>query len=61
VLGLGLAARVSAKLGEGVLNGLMMARFGVAAIAVCRPLPYLGRQPPTLGEVAGGILPKGDG
>ncbi len=60
VLGLGLAARVSAKLGEGVLNGLMMARFGVAAIAVCRPLPYLGREPPTLGEVAGGILPRGE-
>lgn len=60
VLGLGLAARVSAKLGEGVLNGLMMARFGLAAIAVCRPLPFLGRQPPTLGEVAGGFLPKGE-
>ncbi len=61
VLGLGLAARVSAKLGEGVLNGLMTARFGLAAIAVCRPLPYLGARPPTLGDVAGGFLPKGDG
>ena len=38
VLGLGLAARISAKLGEGVLNGLMTARFGLAALAVCRPL-----------------------
>ncbi|KAA2236295.1 YcjF family protein [Salinarimonas soli] len=60
VLGLGLAARVSAKLGEGVLNGLMTARFGLAAIAVCRPLPYLGTRPPTIGDVAGGFLPKLD-
>ena len=60
VLGLGLAARVSAKLGEGVLNGLMTARFGLAAIAVCRPLPYLGVRPPTIGDVAGGFLPKLD-
>jgi putative membrane protein len=43
VLGLGLAARISAKLGEGVLNGLMTARFGLAALAVCRPLPSSGR------------------
>src|SRR3712207_6930775 len=36
-LGLGVAARISAKLGEGVLNGLMTARFGLAALNVCRP------------------------
>ncbi len=57
-LGLGLAARVSAKLGEGVLNGLMTARFGLAAIAVCRPLPYLAARPPTIGDVASGFLPR---
>lgn len=56
VLGLGLAARVSAKLGEGVLNGLMTARFGVAAIAVCRPLPYMGEAPPKFSDVAGELL-----
>ena len=42
-LGLGLAARISAKLGEGVLNGLMTARFGLAALNVCRPLPFIAR------------------
>lgn len=56
VLGLGLAARISAKLGEGVLNGLMTARFGLAAIAVCRPLPFVRAAPPKLGEVAGELL-----
>ena len=56
VLGLGLAARVSAKLGEGVLNGLMTARFGLAALAVCRPLPYVREKPPTVNEVAGDLI-----
>jgi putative membrane protein len=58
VLGLGLAARISAKLGEGVLNGLMTARFGLAALAVCRPLPYVREEPPRLGDVAGELLSR---
>ena len=56
VLGLGLAARVSAKLGEGVLNGLMTARFGLAALEVCRPLPFIRETPPRIADVAGEIL-----
>ena len=59
-LGLGLAARISAKLGEGVLNGLMTARFGLAALNVCRPLPFIGEPPPRLGDVAGELLPSGE-
>lgn len=55
-LGLGIAARVSAKLGEGVLNGLMTARFGLAALAVCRPLPFTREAPPTVNDVAGELL-----
>ena len=38
----------------------MTARFGLAAIAVCRPLPYLGEAPPKISDVAGEILPRGD-
>ena len=53
VLGLGLAARISAKLGEGVLNGLMTARFGLAALSVCRPLPFIREETPKIGDVAG--------
>jgi putative membrane protein len=60
LLGLGLAARISAKLGEGVLNGLMTARFGLAALAVCRPLPFVKEEPPRLGDVAGALLSKAD-
>lgn len=55
-LGLGLAAKVSAKLGEGVLNGLMTARFGLAALAVCRPLPFVREAAPRLSDVAGSLF-----
>jgi putative membrane protein len=47
----GLAARLSARLGEGVINGLLTARVGIAAIEVCRPLPFVNGQPPRLGDV----------
>ncbi len=55
VVGQGLAARISAKLGEGVLNGLLTARIGLAALAVCRPMPFVEVAPPTLGDVAGDL------
>ncbi len=55
VLGQGLAARLSAKLGEGVLNGLLTARVGLAALAVCRPLPFVEAPPPSLSDVAGDL------
>lgn len=55
VLGQGLAARLSAKLGEGVINGMLTARIGLAALAVCRPLPFVEATPPTLSDVAGDL------
>jgi hypothetical protein len=39
VLGHGIAAKLSQRLGDGVLNGLLTARLGLAAIDVTRPLP----------------------
>lgn len=38
--------RVSAKLGEGAFNGALTARLGVAALAICRPLPFIEAKPP---------------
>ncbi|HEY5794142.1 MAG TPA: TIGR01620 family protein [Bosea sp. (in: a-proteobacteria)] len=55
VVGQGLAARLSAKLGEGVINGMLTARIGLAALAVCRPLPFVEATPPTLADVAGDL------
>ncbi len=40
MLGHGIAAKLSQRLGEGVLNGLLTARLGLAAIDVTRPLPF---------------------
>lgn len=56
VLGLGLAARLSAKLGEGVLNGLLTVRVGLAAIEVCRPLPFTAVEPPRFTDIAAGLF-----
>ncbi len=39
LVGQGLAAKLSARLGEGVVNGLMTVRVGIAAMRVVRPLP----------------------
>ena len=61
VVGHGLAARLSARLGEGVINGLLTARIGIAAAEVCRPLPYREGVPPRLGDVLAVLRPLGGG
>lgn len=40
VVGHGIAARLSTRLGEGIINGMMTARIGLAAMAAVRPLPF---------------------
>ncbi|KPP86286.1 MAG: putative membrane protein [Rhodobacteraceae bacterium HLUCCA08] len=40
VAGGGMLSRVSRRFGEGVINGALTARVGVAALEVCRPLPF---------------------
>jgi putative membrane protein len=47
---------VSVRLGEGVLNGLLTARLGLAAIEVTRPLPFAALPAPTLSDVASDLL-----
>jgi putative membrane protein len=59
VLGHGIAAKVSVRLGEGVLNGLLTARLGLAAIEVTRPLQFAALPPPTLTDVAGNLIRRG--
>jgi putative membrane protein len=56
MIGHGLAAKLSARLGEGVLNGLLTARLGLAAIEVTRPLPFSALRQPSLQDLAGGLL-----
>ena len=40
VAGGGMLSKVSRRFGEGVINGALTARVGIAAIEVCRPLPF---------------------
>ena len=50
IVGHGLAARLSAKLGEGVVNGMMTARIGIAAMETARPLPFTAVKRPGMGD-----------
>ena len=52
LVGHGLAAKLSARLGEGVLNGLLTARVGLSAMAVCRPTPFCAEKAPGVKDVA---------
>jgi putative membrane protein len=61
VLGHGIAAKLSQRLGEGVLNGLLTARLGLAAIEVTRPLPFTALPRPALADLAKDLLRKRDG
>jgi putative membrane protein len=58
VLGHGVAAKLSQRLGEGVLNGLLTARLGLAAIDVTRPLPFTALPRPALADLAKDLLRK---
>jgi putative membrane protein len=48
LLGQGLAAKLSARLGEGIVNGLMTVRVGIAAMRVVRPLPFETQRQPVV-------------
>ena len=56
ILGHGIAAKLSARLGEGLLNGLVTARLGLAAIDVIRPLPFAALARPTLSDLMSDAL-----
>ena len=56
VLGHGITAKISTKLGEGVVNGMLTARIGIAAIDVCRPLPFSDQHRPSVKDFLGHLL-----
>jgi putative membrane protein len=58
MVGHGLAAKLSQRLGEGLLNGLLTARLGLAAIEVTRPLPFTALPRPALADLARDLLRK---
>lgn len=48
VAGGGVLSRVSRRFGEGVVNGALTARVGIAAIEVCRPMPFAALSRPRI-------------
>jgi putative membrane protein len=59
VVGHGLTAKLSARLGEGLFNGALTTRIGIAAIDVCRPLPYVEQQRPRFREMVAEVAGLG--
>ncbi|WP_417248250.1 YcjF family protein [Celeribacter sp.] len=64
VAGGGMLAKVSRRFGEGVVNGALTARVGVAAIEVCRPLPFSAEKRPSVSSLVKrsltGLFDKGE-
>ncbi|MEO0752151.1 MAG: YcjF family protein, partial [Pseudomonadota bacterium] len=48
VAGGGLLSKLSRRFGEGVVNGALTARVGVAAMEVCRPMPFAALDRPSV-------------
>jgi putative membrane protein len=48
VIGKGLIGRLSSRFGEGAVNGILTARIGLAALDLCRPVPFLTVDKPSL-------------
>ncbi len=48
IAGGGVMAKISRRFGEGVINGALTARVGVAAMEVCRPLPFITAKRPSV-------------
>jgi putative membrane protein len=58
LLGHGIAAKLSTRLGEGVVNGLLTARLGLAAVDVTRPLPFAALPRPALSDLVGELIKR---
>ncbi len=51
VAGGSVLSKISRRFGEGVVNGALTARVGVAAVEVCRPLPFVSQKRPSVGAI----------
>ncbi|MEP3346863.1 MAG: TIGR01620 family protein [Litoreibacter sp.] len=63
IAGGGVLSKLSRRFGEGVINGALTARVGVAAMDVCRPLSYATQDKPSvtglMRRALTGMLPSG--
>ena len=58
----GILARLSRRFGEGVVNGALTARVGLAAMEICRPLPFVVAKRPgvsaTVAQALAGLVSR---
>ncbi|MEE2861231.1 MAG: YcjF family protein [Paracoccus sp. (in: a-proteobacteria)] len=52
----GILSKLSRRFGEGLVNGALTARVGIAAMEVCRPLPFMSQPRPKVGNLIGRAL-----
>ncbi len=55
-LGGGLVSKLSRRFGEGVVNGALTARVGIAAMEVCRPMPFRSLKRPKVTTLVSSAL-----
>lgn len=64
VAGGGVLSKLSRRFGEGVVNGALTARVGVAAMELCRPLPFAAAERPGVSAIVShalaGLIPRGE-
>ncbi|MBB5516853.1 putative membrane protein [Rubricella aquisinus] len=51
IVGGGMLSKLSRRFGEGVVNGALTARVGVAAMEVCRPMPFEALKRPSVSGI----------
>lgn len=56
IAGGGVLSKLSRRFGEGMINGALTARVGVAAIEVCRPLPFSELERPSVTRIVKNAL-----
>jgi putative membrane protein len=56
VAGGGVVSKLSRRFGEGVVNGALTARVGVAAMELCRPLPFVALERPAVSSLVSRAL-----
>ncbi len=64
VAGGGVLSKLSRRFGEGVVNGALTARVGVAAMELCRPLPFVALERPAVSSLVSraltGLVSRGE-
>ena len=56
MVGGGALSKISRRFGEGVINGTLTARVGVAAMEICRPMPFAALKRPSASSIVKSAL-----